>query len=429
MIDQIPQYPNERHVEGAVLAAALSDRECSAKMSSVDEDMFTGEDHLEIYRAIRKLVDDGAPVDDIVVGDLLKGLSQSSFRRVGELQPTILTTHDMDYYIGMLRKYRAIRDVVEISHTLSADRDSPVEAMIRCEAMISASLSRATVAPAEKIDLVERLERYQDGIIQPMPLGAVELSQYEIYRPSLVILAARPSVGKSSFALHILDACAGAGWKAAYYSIEMPIEEVMLRRVSARSGVPVSRMRARGGLTPDDWRLIGSAADKVEKSGAKVVCGPQSMASLLGSVRQDCKDGMAVIIIDYIGLISNMDAGGTGANLSQSIGDLCSRLADLTRSNNVIIIAVAQLNRGVEHRDNKKPMLSDLRDSGGIEQAADVVMMLYRECYYDPRGDPNVASVLVRKNRSGVVGESVIPVALYCGAWGDVAKERKGCSL
>jgi len=220
---------------------------------------------------------------------------------------------------------------------------------------------------------------------------------------NLVVIAARPSMGKTALALNIAENVAERGGTVAVFTLEMSREEVVQRLLSSMAGVDSHRLRT-GQLTPDLWNRVVRETSRLYQMPIYVDDSPDLTVT---SIRAKCrrlarKQGLALVVVDYLQL---MQGPGSSETRQQEIADISRSLKNLARELRIPIIAVSQLNRALEQRENKRPRLGDLRESGAIEQDADIVMFIYRDEYYNPGSDqPGLAEVNIAKHRSGAVG-------------------------
>jgi replicative DNA helicase len=214
----------------------------------------------------------------------------------------------------------------------------------------------------------------------------------------LVVVAGRPSMGKTTFALNIGLNAAIAGKKVMVFTLEMSSQQVMQKLLAARCHIPVSRV-IDGSAFDFYGQKVSAALNELAEANLLIDETPAISIQQLSSKARRARPDM--IVVDYIGLMS----GGGGNNRVEEMGRISSGLKSLARELGIPVIALSQLNRGVEHREDKRPMMSDLRDSGSVEQDADIIMMLYREDYYDPLSPAQgYVEVLTRKHRMGEVG-------------------------
>jgi replicative DNA helicase len=273
------------------------------------------------------------------------------------------------------------------------------------ELQSGARTSRGLVAaPDLARDLVDDLDRRQ-GDRGGLNTG---LSDFDAITTSLepgdlVVAAARPGMGKTALMVTIADYTSGQGKPTAVFSAEMPARQLMRRHVARHSGIPQSLLRRSDKLTDTDWASITPALGDLAKRPLWI---DDTALPSLAHIRSECyalkaRSGLALVMVDYVQLVS-----GEGGNRYEQLRDVAYGLKALAKDLCVPVIVLAQLNRGVESREQKRPFMSDLRDSGAIEEAADIVGLLYREAYYNPEfGMPYVLEFNIEKNRNGDRGE------------------------
>lgn len=228
------------------------------------------------------------------------------------------------------------------------------------------------------------------------------------FQPSdMVIVAARPSVGKTAFTLNVArNAAVLGGAKVMFFSLEMGAEQLALRLLASEAAVDGHKLRT-GQLQDQDWQRLGSGLATLAESGIFIDDTPNCpLPEVRAKSRRVAQEhGLDLIIIDYLQLMSIPQKPGAQANRQQEISEISRSLKQLARELKVPVIALSQLSRSVEQRQDKRPMLSDLRESGAIEQDADMVAFLYRDDYYDPESEKkNMVEVIVAKHRNGPVG-------------------------
>ncbi len=244
------------------------------------------------------------------------------------------------------------------------------------------------------------------GEISGLPTGYVKLDEMLLgMQPGqLIVLAARPAMGKTALALNIaLNSCASSGLPLAIFSLEMLAEELSMRMLSTRAKVDSKRIRTKDFLDTD-LRSIGSAVK--ELSGMPIYINDSGESTIL-DIQSQCRkikseQGLGLVIIDYLQL---MRSHTTNPSREQQISEISRGLKSMAKELKCPVLALSQLNRQLESRPNKRPLTSDLRESGAIEQDADIVMFIYRDEVYDPNTkEPNIAEIIVSKNRSGEIG-------------------------
>ena len=262
----------------------------------------------------------------------------------------------------------------------------------------------------EAFDRIDKIHKDKDkGALRGVPSGFRDLDTITsgFQNSDLIILAARPSMGKTSFALNLAEAAAiDEKIPTGIFSLEMSKDQLVDRLLSSQAGVDSWKLRT-GNLTDEDFPKIGYAMGVLSEAPIFIddSAGGNIMEIRAKARRLQMEHGLGLIIIDYLQLMEGRSKGGD-ANRVQEISEISRSLKGLARELNVPIIALSQLSRAVEHRDNKRPQLSDLRESGSIEQDADIVMFLYREEYYNPDTDKKgITEVLIKKHRNGPTGQ------------------------
>ena len=256
------------------------------------------------------------------------------------------------------------------------------------------------------IETYERLNELaaSDSAIPGLPTGLVDLDRAisGLNKSDLILLAARPGMGKTSMALNILlEAGKKSGKNVVFFSLEMSREQLAMRLIASECFVDNKKL-VTGKLTDDDWEKVAAAADSLNQS--KILIDDDSTVTV-ADINAKCRrvDNLGLVIIDYLQLMQS--AGGktrSGENRQQIVSDISRSLKIMAKELNVPVLCLSQLSRANEGRTDKRPMLSDLRESGAIEQDADIVMFLYREGYYNKDTEnPNLAECIIAKNRHG----------------------------
>ena len=247
----------------------------------------------------------------------------------------------------------------------------------------------------------------QKGEVTGIPTGFTELDKMTagFQRNDLIIVAARPSVGKTAFSLNIAQNVATkTDENVAIFSLEMGADQLVMRMLCAEGNIDAQRLRT-GSLTSDDWAKLTMAMGSLSNAGIYIDDTP---GIKVNEIRAKCRrlkqeQGLGMILIDYLQLIQG--SGKSGENRQQEVSEISRTLKGIARELQVPVIALSQLSRGVESRQDKRPMMSDIRESGSIEQDADIVAFLYREDYYDRETEnKNTIEIIIAKQRNGSVG-------------------------
>jgi replicative DNA helicase len=419
-VEAAPVPPQSIDAEEAVLGAMLLSPGAIAAVSEVvDQSDFYRESHGRIYRAALGLYAKGEPVDAITVVDELEERGEledvGGRARIHELAALVPATTNAAHYGRIIREAATLRGLIraggEISRLGWEGLGEPTELVDRAEQIVF-DLSQQRVsgdfAHIEEL-LRESFERitalYESGSdVTGAPSGFRDLDRLTSgFQPgNLVIVAARPSMGKSAFGLCIAaNLAVRQGIPIAVFTLEMSKAEVTQRLMCSEAKVESQRLRT-GRLAPEDWPRLTAACDKLAKAplfvddtGSVTMMEIRSKARRLKSKHPE----LGLIVVDYLQL---MTSGTTAENRVQEVSQISRNLKLLARDLDIPILAMSQLSRAVEQRHDKRPILSDLRESGSIEQDADLVVFLYRDDYYDEDSDQQgLAEVIVAKHRNG----------------------------
>jgi replicative DNA helicase len=382
--------------------------------------------HRTVYAAIERMHESRLPVDPVTVADTLRGEDQLSTRGgitfLMTLADNLPTASHAVRYAEIVRDKSLRRKLAAIGDTIAAsardDACTAIESMERAEHHLMALARRGSMnlpqhiadIGGESYDRYARLHAAEDKTaLFGVRTGFHELDQMltGLQPGSLMIISARPGMGKTSLALDIGRNVAALQRKnVALFSLEMSKQEVMDRIIAGELGIDAWRLK-KGELSADDFARMGKLFDGLRDHPIYLDDGPDTTLANLRSKarRQQLEHGLDVLIIDYLQLIEVTDRGVVGENRTQQVSHISRSLKNLARELQCPIIALSQLSRSVEQRSPPIPILSDLRESGSIEQDADVVLMLYREdAYNEDAGDKGATDVYIRKNRSGPTG-------------------------
>jgi len=437
----VRELPKNIEAEQAVLGAALldPDRSVPILVERLTPEYFYVQRHRVIFRTIRELfsTQSGGKISADIVAVANRLEERGDMERAGgrmylnELLDRVTTTASLEYYTDIVRKKAVLRALIQAGGQISEfgyDEVSEADEVLdRAESLIfeitASNLDRSYVLVNdflyEHIDSLEELHRDPDRqTIRGFSTGFRDLDELTsgMQRSDLVIVAGRPGTGKTSFVLS-LARHAAIHDKAAIgiFSLEMTKEQLLERLLCGEAKVSLHRLR--GGYVPaPKWRDIASAAGKLQK--ATVIIDDTPGASILEirakARRMASQYGLDMLIVDYLQLV---DAGVRTDIREQEIAYISRSLKKLARELSIPVLAVSQLSRAVERRESKRPLLSDLRESGALEQDADVVMFIYREDYYNRpedkahvsgQGAGSDAEVIIAKQRHGPPGTVTI---------------------
>ncbi len=414
--------PHSLEAEQSVIGSMLMDRDAILTASEI----LTSEDFYQhqygvIFDAIVELCNEGKPVDLITLQDRLKEKDLppeiSSMEYIRDLLSSVYTSVNVKYYANIVSDKammrRMIKTTEEIANTCYQDKDPTQDILEMTEKKIFDLLQRRQTSefvPIQQVVLnaVNNIEKASKnkGNVTGLPTGFVDLDyKTSGFQPSdLILLAARPSMGKTAFALNIAQHMAfKEGKTVAIFSLEMSKEQLVNRLLAMESRVDSQALRT-GKLRDEDWTKLVEGADIIGKSNLIIDDTPGISVSEL---RSKCRKykleyDLGIIFIDYLQLMSG---SGRSDSRQQEISDISRSLKAVARELNVPVVALSQLSRAVEQRPDHRPMLSDLRESGAIEQDADVVMFIYRDDYYHKDTEKKgIAEVNIAKQRNGPIG-------------------------
>lgn len=387
----------------------------------VDGDFYR-DDHRRIFRHITRLFDTGKPIDVVSVAESIDTAGETEhtggLAYLGDMFANTPSAASILHYADIVKSKSMLRRLQSVAVSMldacaNPGGGSVDEIAASAEAGMQECLDRSNTEPQTLADVFGEVISYVDERCQRGDELAGLATGFDgfdrltggLEPGQLVIVAARPSVGKTMLAVNFADRTAQRGRSVLFFTLEMSGREIGMRLLSARAKVSVHAMRG-GTNDKEHW---GRLVNEQGKAGRQRLFIDDKGAIGVGYVRAKARrikrqNGLDLIVIDYLGLMK-----GQGDNRTQEIGSLSRGLKALAKELAVPIIVLAQLNRGVESRTDKRPMLSDMRDSGEVEQDADIVVMLHRESIYSAAPEwEGLAELLVRKNRNGPLGEILL---------------------
>jgi replicative DNA helicase len=394
--------------------------------------------HRALFCAFRELFGKGVPIDFLTVSEYLK--SQSRMEEIGgasylvDLSRGVISAANAEFYAGIVLEKAMLRHLIAacagiIGQCYDPGREAK-ELLDESEQAIFAISQRSSIGLYQDAGvltrkLFEELESrtHRGDAITGVSTGYPRLDQLTTgLQPSdLIILAARPSMGKTAFALNIAMRAAIRGRvPVAVYSLEMTMQQIIIRMLCAWGKVDVSRLR-RGYLNDEDWQALYTAGEVFRDAPLYIDDTPSLTPLELRARARRLKNekGLGLVVVDYLQL---MRSSRRVDSRELEISDISRNLKAMAKELNVPVLALSQLNRKVEERGDKRPMLSDLRESGAIEQDADLIMFIYREAAYMKAGErPPVdrAEIIIGKQRNGPVGAVELDYASACTAFED----------
>lgn len=415
--------PHSVEAEQSVIGSMLMDREAVISASEiVTASDFYQHQYGVMFEAMVELFNEGQPVDLVTLQNRLKEKDVppevSSLEVVRDIITTVPTSANVKSYAAIVHEKAVLRKLIkvneEIANTCYAGKEPLGTILAHTEKTIFELLqsrNSGDFVPIRQValnvlDKIEAASKTQ-GTVTGISTGFLDLDyKTSGMQPSdFVLIAARPSMGKTAFVLNLVDHVAvKLGLPCMVFSLEMSKEQLVNRMLSMESNVDSQKLRT-GNLTDSDWDAVVEGIGTIGNS--KLIIDDTPGISVM-ELRSKCRKmkleyGLNMIIIDYLQLMSG--SGKTGENRQQEISEISRSLKALAREMNAPVIALSQLSRACETRTDHRPMLSDLRESGAIEQDADVVMFLYRDDYYNKDTEtPNIAEVIIAKQRNGPIG-------------------------
>ncbi|MFD0868794.1 replicative DNA helicase [Paenibacillus residui] len=420
------ERPFDLQAEQAVLGAILLDSAVyDVAVDTLQGGEFADDGHARIFRAMRQLRDAEQPLDLVTLTAQLQ--DSEELNRIGgvsyltQLANSVPTTANVSYYAGRVQEMFLRRQAVDVALNLlrNAGEGEDVREFVAMAETAVSRLSDQTITVREFAAIKQVLiqvweeaeERYNakdtNRGVTGIESGFPDLDRMTagFQQSDLIIVAARPSVGKTAFALNIAQNV-GIREKetVAIFSLEMSATQLVQRMICAEAEIDGSRMRT-GRFEGNDWEKMSTAVGLLSEADIHIDDTP---GITVNEIRAKCRKlkkerGLGLILIDYLQLIQG--SGRRGANRQEEVSQISRTLKQLARELEVPVIALSQLSRGVEQRQDKRPMMSDLRESGSIEQDADIVAFLYRDDYYNQESDKkNIIEIIIAKQRNGPVG-------------------------
>ena len=415
------QPPQSLEAEQAVLGSILIDSRCVADVIGIlrPEDFYLQQNR-EIYETIYTMFNFSQTIDPVTVLDKMKELGvhrDNSRDYILQLMEITPTAANVERYAGIVRDKAMLRGLsqagVDICEIVQSQVGTPGEMLEAAEKKIYAlrkgergdSLEHIGTVMHRVFDNLTELAQ-SDSMIPGLSTGLRDLDMKinGLNKSDLLLIAARPAMGKTSFALNIgLNVAKKYNSTVAFFSLEMSREQLVMRLLSGESFVDSQKM-ATGKLSEDEWEKLCMASASLTQTDIRVDDNPSiTVAEMNAKLRR--VENLGLVIIDYLQLMTGSGYGRASENRVQVVGEISRSLKIMAKELNVPVICLSQLSRAVESRQDKRPIMSDLRESGAIEQDADAILFLYRDDYYNPNTEEkNVAECIVSKNRHGETG-------------------------
>ena len=415
--------PNDVDAEQAVLGSMLTDKDAvMSAMETLKADAFYREDNKAIYEAMQNLYGKAEPIDLITLKEELVQLGKldliGGIEYIVSLQDKVPTTANVQKYIKIVEEKYTLRnliktanEIIDLGYDQTRDISDIMDMSEKKIFNIMQNNSQNAYAPIKDVlvDSFTKLEELYNRKehVTGVPTGYVDLDNKTagLHGSELILVAGRPAMGKTAFGLNIATyAALKANIPVAIFSLEMSKEQLANRMLCIESMVPSDRVRT-GKLDDEDWVKLASTIGPLSDSGIYIDDTPGISVT---EIRTKCRKlkmekNIGLVLIDYLQLISSSNK--RAGSREQEISEISRSLKILAKELDIPVIALSQLSRAVEQRPDHRPMLSDLRESGAIEQDADIVMFLYRDDYYNPETDKkNVAEVIIAKQRGGSTG-------------------------
>ena len=415
--------PHDEDADQAVLGSMLTDNDAvMAAVEVLKEDAFYREDNKIIYQAILNLYSKSEPIDIITLKDELESMGKfeqvGGFEYLASLPDKVPTTANVQKYIKIVEEKSVLRnliktanEIIELGYNPTEDVEDIMDGAEKKIFDIMQSKNTKSYTPIKDV-LVESFTNLEKLYNQKQHVTGVPTQFYDLddktaglHGSELILVAARPAMGKTAFALNIAtNAALRANVPVAIFSLEMSKDQLVNRMLCSEAMVDSNKVRT-GKLDEEDWTKLAEAIGPLSEAGVYIDDTPGISVM---EIRTKCRKlkmekNIGLVVIDYLQLISGSNK--RNGSREQEISEISRSLKVLAKELNVPVIALSQLSRAVEQRDDHRPMLSDLRESGAIEQDADIVMFLYRDDYYNKESaEKDIAEVIIAKQRGGSTG-------------------------
>ena len=421
----LQKIPHSLEAEKALIGGIFYDNEIFDEIQDlVRADDFYNSENSAIFQLMNKLHSESRGIDPVLVADEIK---RSNFKNKEEIQEVlseiledITSSYNLLEYAELIKEKAMLRKlgnigakITEIAYREEGTADSIVDKAEEMVLNLSNKILKSEIInigslSVDELTRLDEMRKNRDKILG-IPTGFVDLDRMTggLNNSDLIILAARPAMGKTAFALNLaLNAANISNKNVLIFSLEMPAQQLYQRLLAMESEIGQGKIKM-GNLTEDEWARMAFSMGNLSSKNIFVADLPNTNVLEIRSYARKMKsnDKLDLIVIDYLQLINGTRVSRGEFNRQQEVSDISRALKGLARELNVPIIALSQLSRSVEQRMDKRPMLSDLRESGAIEQDADIVAFLYREDYYIPETEnKGISELIIRKHRNGAVG-------------------------
>ena len=421
------KMPQNLEAEMMALGCAFLTRyACDKVCEDLDSDMFVSEANKRIFEAIYTLHQNKIPLDSSTIkNEIEKHISINAIGGIeylSEVIDSVISSANIDYYIDIIKDKALRRKLIDVTNKINSDaynEEEETNYLIDDAEKKIFSVTKARKAGEFKSiasvmksaqEQLEKLAKNQNEITG-LATGFYDLDKLTsgLHENELIIVAARPAMGKTAFALNLAVNAASKSDKAvALFNLEMSAEQLAMRMIAAAGGIEMNKVRT-GRLEHNDWKKVNEAMSELSETNLYI---EDNAGMTISEIRAKCRrlatsdKGLGLIVIDYLQLISG--SSKNEGNRVQEVSEISRSLKTMAMELKVPVVALAQLSRSVELRENKRPIMSDLRESGSIEQDADIVMFLYRDDYYNKAAaeqtDTSITELIIGKHLNGGTG-------------------------
>ena len=406
------KMPQNLEAEMMALGCAFLTRyACDKVCEDLDSDMFVSEANKRIFEAIYTLHQNKIPLDSSTIkNEIEKHISINAIGGIeylSEVIDSVISSANIDYYIDIIKDKALRRKLIDVTNKINSDAYNEEE---ETNYLIDDAEKKIFSVTKARQEQIEKLAKNQNEITG-LATGFYDLDKLTsgLHENELIIVAARPAMGKTAFALNLAVNAASKSDKAvALFNLEMSAEQLAMRMIAAAGGIEMNKVRT-GRLEHNDWKKVNEAMSELSETNLYI---EDNAGMTISEIRAKCRrlatsdKGLGLIVIDYLQLISG--SSKNEGNRVQEVSEISRSLKTMAMELKVPVVALAQLSRSVELRENKRPIMSDLRESGSIEQDADIVMFLYRDDYYNKAAaeqtDTSITELIIGKHRNGGTG-------------------------
>ena len=448
MNDSMTQgIPHDLEAEQAVLGSIIYRNDLMSEVAAfLTFTSFYSRGHQHIFEAMLELDDENQPIDEVLIGDKLKSKGElegsGGYAYLAELVDCVPSSGNVSYYAKIVQEHSLLRELIHTTSEIakkSRDPDKNIGELIgEAEAKIAEISTRSTQKSYAHIQSIlatsfEQLEKNSktSSDVTGLPTGFTDLDKITsgLQKSDLIILAARPSMGKTALALNLAKYVATKSdnkGAVLVFSLEMSKEQLATRMLSSEAKVDSNKLRT-GNLEAEDWDKLAMATDVL--SGCPVYINdtpgltPHELSSISKQLHKETEHGVSLIVVDYLQL---MRSSRPNVPREQEISEISRTMKGLAKELNIPVVALSQLNRSLESRSDKRPQLSDLRESGAIEQDADIILFIYRdEVYNEDSPDKGIAELLISKHRNGATGTVRLVFLGKYVSFGNIAHQKE----